>query len=695
VISEIFIAYSWWTVIPVLGVGLLYAAILYFKNPLNKLSNSVSIFLAIFRFLVVSLLGFLLLSPTIRTRIKHIEKPIIVIGQDNSRSILMTKDSIFYSDTLPNEITNIITQLSKEKTVDSYIFGEEVIEGAVPDYTDDNSNYSSFITTLKQNYTGLNVGAVIIAGDGIFNNGTNPVYAAENLNFPIFTIALGDTLQSKDMRIDDVRYNSVAYLDDVFPIEVSISANKMADIKTNVTILENNKVIASRNISITSNTYQKTIKFSLEAKSPGKKRYSIIVNPIEGEISVENNNKSIFIDILNSRQKILLLAYAPHPDLGAIKQSLLKNKNYIVDIKYITGFNSEIANYDLVILHQLPSKRNPAIKLLKELTESKKPVLFIIGNQTNLVVFNKYYNGLNILSSVGNMVQAQYEYDNSFTFFSFDNELANQLSTLPPLNVPLGNYSLSSGAEIFGWQMISGIDTDLPLISFYNKIGVKSGVICGEGIWLWRIQNQLQYANSEAVDEFINKAAMFLIAESDKRHFKVYTKTNYNNNADVTLSAELYNQAFELDNTTEVGLTLTNEKGEKFNFAFSPYNNYYKLNLGKLQKGSYIYKASAKLGSDKYYESGEFIIQQPDNESRSLNANHNILYRLAAEHNGKMYYPESINELVNDISNLPGMSSKIHYEDKFTGLNQLIYLLIILLTLLSVEWFLRKYFGNY
>lgn len=692
---ELTISYSWWTILLVLILGLAYASILYIRNPNNKLSFTVTVLLFVFRFFTVSILAFLLLSPNIKTKKKRIEKPIIIIGQDNSRSILMTKDSIYYKDTLKSNIANLMSELSKKNDVESYFFGTIVTEGTSPDYSDNTSNYSDFFKYIKQNYTGLNVGAIVLVGDGIVNKGIDANYAASDISYPVYTIALGDTSQARDIKIDDIRHNSIVYSGDIFPVEVSLSANLLKGNSTIIKLSENNKVIAQKEVFISNDSYRKSVIFNIKAENPGKKRYRLNILPIEGETNIENNIRNIFIDVLNSRQKILILANAPHPDIGAVKQSLLTNKNYEVETEYISNFSKKVTDFDLVILHQLPSKTNAAIRVLRSISDNEIPVLFILGNQSQLSVFNRQFEGMDIRSTVGSTVSAQFEFNNLFTFFSLNNDIVTQLASLPPLSVPLGNYWLSQGAEVFGWQRIVGTITDFPLITFFNNINVKSGVISGEGLWLWRIHNYLLYNNSKAVDAFISKAVMFLIAAIDKRQFKVVAQGEYNSVQNVILVAELYNPALELDNSSEVHLTMTNEKNEKFNFVFSPYDNYYTLSLNKLPVGVYSYRAYVKLGNNNFSDIGEFIVQQLDNESRNLNADHGMLSRLAGEHDGEMYYPDELNELILAINGNTAMTSKIHYEDKFTGLNTVFYILITLVLLLSVEWFMRKYFGTY
>lgn len=692
---EIFIAYPWWTLLIAMLTGIVYASLLYVKNSQNKLSRLLTVILFAVRFLIVFFLAFLLLSPTIKTKKKQIEKPIIVVGQDNSRSLLMGRDSANYKDIYVARFSNLITELSVDNDVDVFLFGSNVSEGSVPDYSDNTSGYSDFFNHIEQNYTGLNVGAVIVAGDGIVNSGIDPVFSASNLSYPVYTIAMGDTSQIKDIKIDDLRYNSIVYSGDVFPIEISISSNMLEGEKCTIKLRKNNTVVARKELLVSNNNYRSTFKFNVEAVNAGKQRYSLTIEPHSDEGNLENNSRNIFIDVLESRQKILILANAPHPDVGAIKQSLVKKRNYEVDVEYINDFKNNVEKYDLVILYQLPSKKNTISNLHSSLTNKEIPVLFILGKQSNLPVFNRQFDGMDIISAIGNSVQAQFEYNSSFTYFSFSEELAMQLSLLPPLSAPLANYKVSVGSEIFGWQMINGVITDFPLVTYYNNLGIKTGVISGEGLWLWRIQSYFQFNNTEAVDNFINKTVMFLIADNDRRQFKVRTKGEYDSNQDVIIISELYNQAFELDNSADVELVLTNEDNRRFNYVFSPYDNYYVLNLNKLPVGVYKYNASVKQGNNNYSATGEFVAQQLDYESRNLLADHRMLSRLAEDHNGAMYYPDQIDKLQMDISNLNSLTSKVHYEDKFTGLNSILYVMIVLIILLAFEWFMRKHFGSY
>ena len=185
------------------------------------------------------------------------------------------------------------------------------------------------------------------------------------------------------------------------------------------------------------------------------------------------------------------------------------------------------------------------------------------------------------------------------------------------------------------------------------------------------------------------------MAKKDKRHFRVISKGNYPGNQNVLLEAELYNDAYEAVNEPDVNLKLTNEEGEQFNYVFSPYDKNYRLDLKQLPEGVYQYRAQTKLGKKSYHAGGEFVVTSLSLESRNLQANHRMLYRLANEHGGQMLYPDEIKNLPAMLSERDDLKSKVHYEEHFSALHSLLAILLMIIGLLSLEWFLRKYFGSY
>ncbi|MBL7983592.1 MAG: hypothetical protein JNM91_01275, partial [Flavobacteriales bacterium] len=107
------------------------------------------------------------------------------------------------------------------------------------------------------------------------------------------------------------------------------------------------------------------------------------VAALEGEVSEANNVQTIYIDVLDDRQKVLLLAMAPHPDVAALRESLNALEGYSTEVALAASFKGEPEQYDLIVLHQLPSAYTAIQPLLKRIVEKNIPTWTILGQNSD------------------------------------------------------------------------------------------------------------------------------------------------------------------------------------------------------------------------------------------------------------------------------------------------------------------------
>jgi hypothetical protein len=625
-----------------------------------------------------------------------LEKPLLVVGIDNSRSMVLTPDSSFVKGEFTREIEGMVKTLRKDYKTDVYLFGDGIENSSdvPPGFSMNYSDYSAFLRYVRSNYKGLNLGAVILAGDGIYNRGTDPAFLASALPWPVYTIAVGDTSVHRDLKINDVRYNEIVYLNDDFPLEVYVSAVKLKGEKAVIRVDAFGKKAFEKHFVIGKDDLDKKFRFKIPAKEKGKHRIKISLTVFDGELNKQNNTKSVYVTVLDTRKKILIVADAPHPDISAVRQSLEHYRNYEVKVEFAGDLRSSPLDFNLIVLHQLPSVKNSIQPFLDELKKNKIPVLFILGRRSSVDKFNKISEGFQIKGAHG-FEEAQPLVNNLFSFFSYSKEHALTMEKFPPLTVPFGNYILPSFSQTFAFQKINNIETDIPLILFYPTTDTKYGVISGEGVWLWRMHNYLLTGNFNAVESFLGKAVQYLLAREDKRHFRVFADESFDPGDKIILKAQLYNDAWEMTNHPDVELVLTNEKGEKFRYSFNKYEDYYLLNIDNLDPGVYRYDASVKLGNTSYSDKGEFVVKSVSIESMNLKADHKVLFDLASKTGGKMLYPDQTGELPAMLKAGDNLKTRIVYSYRTEGLNNLPLVFLLILFLLSLEWFLRKYFGSY
>jgi len=692
---DIITEYPLWFIIFCLFLGIIYSIILYYKETGNDFSRVLKWIMAIFRTVAVSLIAFLLLNPLLKTISRYTEKPVIILAQDNSQSILTVKDSGFYRGQFSQDFNDFADRLESSYTVKKYLFGEKVNIDFLVDFNDKQTDISQLFNDINSRFSNLNVGAMVVASDGIFNKGINPVYSSSDLDFPVYTIALGDTNVQKDAILNKVNYNRIAYLGNEFPAEVVINANRCLGLKSKLTITKDGNTLWSKNITFQSDNYFETVQLYLEAKETGLQRYRVGLSPVQDEISLSNNYLDIFIDVLEGRQKILILANSPHPDISAMKQAIQSNRNYNVESFIINDFENQIEAYNLVILHGLPSVENNLQAALEKIKEEAIPVLYFITSQTNLKAYNTLSSGLSITGANIIYNEATPLLNEEFTLFTLSDRCVRTSIAFPPLISPYGNNVILPSANVMSYQKIGIIPTNEPLVVLNQSLDSKTGVIVGEGIWKWRMTNYSKEGDHEAFNEILNKIIQYLSLKVDKSFFRVFSKNNFKENENIIIDAEVYNESYELINDPEVTLVITNSEGNKYTFTFGKSSRAYYLNAGSLPVDNYKYSASVNVGDKILTDNGEFTVSPLNIEKVNTIADHNLLYNLALRRGGEMIYPQELNELYEKIIAREDIKTISYTKKRFTEILNLPWLLVLIIALLSAEWFMRKRAGGY
>ena len=683
---------SWFTLFCLLAGGI-YAFILYRKD---KKFSDISIWtvriMAAFRFLVVTLLCFLLLSPLLKTVNRSVEKPVIIIAQDNSESLVAGKDSAFYRTEYKKKLQSLIDVLSEKYEVRSYSFADKIKELGNIDslkFNEKQTDISSLFDEIETRYSNRNVGAIILATDGLYNKGSNPVFTSDKIKILIYTIALGDTTIKKDVILAKVEHNRLAYLGNEFPLEILVNAKQLKGKTSTLTVSKGGQTLFSQTINFNSEAYTLTVPVLLQAKEVGLQHYKVNLSSVPEEMSLANNYRDIFIDVLDAREKILFLSDGPHPDVAAIKLSIEANQNYEVESYTIDEFDKPLKKYNLIILHSLPSARTAASKILTEINASNIPVWSFSGANTML------RNDLSMISKVNKTNEVEPVLEENFPLFTISEDLRKAFKDFPAVACPFGTYQTDNNSNVLLYQRIGIVDTKTPLMLFSNNGDSKVAVFTGEGIWRWRLQDFAANNNHVLFDEFVSKTVQFLSVKEDKSFFKVIGKNNFYENQAIEFEAEVYNESYELINEPEVNVVFMNSDNKKFNYTFSKTSNAYRLNAGMMPVGEYKYDAKVKVGEKVYVQHGEYSVTALQVELTNTVADHQLLFSLAKKHDGELIYPTQLEQLAEKLNKREDIKSVSYSEKKLNEVINLKWIFFLLLALLSAEWFMRKRNGAY
>ena len=687
--------YPSWLILVCVLTGLIYAALLYFRNRQAPFGPMVTRVLALIRFVTVTFLALLLLAPFVERVMRDVEDPIVIFLQDNSSSLLFAEDSVFYYGDYIPRLGEFMEVMSEKHQPVLYTFGEEFREDGEIDFSERVTNMSEPFRELESRYSNRNIGAVIMAGDGLYNRGINPVYAAAGLPYPVYTLALGDTLPGRDVILKAINHNQVTYLGNAFPVEVEAEAFESEGLTSDLTISRDGEELYSERIVFSSNHHTETISLHLEADQGGMQEYQASLSPVEDEVSVDNNHQSFFIDVIDGRQQVLILTAAPHPDAGALKESLNQNEHYEVSVILAEDFDGSAEAYDLVIMHQLPAVRQPATGILEDIAEAGAPVLFIVGAHTDLEAFNRLDHGLQINPRSADMSESHPVYNHGFPLFSTGENSVRLINQLPPLHTPFAEYQVPATSHVMLYQRIGQVETEEPLLIFSESAERRFGVITGEGVWRWRLHAFMRQGTHQAFDEMLTSAVQYLALQEDRSLFRVSAPALVDENEPARFDAELYNPSYELVNEPEVQLVITSGEGVDFPYTMGRTSNAYSLNAGTFEPGTYNWEARVSRGGETYIEEGVFSVSALDLEGLRTVADHHLLYNLAESTGGRMFFPGEWDEMASHIIDRDDISPRMYSHREFTQVIDLKWLFFVLLILMSTEWFVRKRSGSY
>ncbi|MFQ5447956.1 MAG: hypothetical protein ACE5FF_13590, partial [Saprospiraceae bacterium] len=654
--------------------------------------------LGILRLLSATTLAILLLQPLLRSLLTDTKKPVVIMAQDASESVaLALKDDAM--EDYKQSWNQLKKELSQKYDVKEYAFGSSVREGVDFRLEDKMSNISNLLRDVTGLYGNQNLGAVVLATDGIYNEGSNPLYTGAKMNAPVYAVGLGDTLQKKDLGLKRVFHNKLAYLGDKFSVQVDVAARNCAGTTTTLNVAKiaggETRNLQQVKLDIGKNDFFTTREIVLEATEAGVQHYRISLSRVAGESTSANNSRDIFIDVLDAREKLLLLANSPHPDISALKQTLERNKNYDVTTAYINDLKVNVADFDFVLLHNLPSRTNDAAAVLNVLDTRKIPRMFIVGSQTNLPRFNQVQSVIEIQANMRNSNDVQGIFNPDFNLFSIDETLRNSLPNFNPLTAPFGDFQVKGDAQVLLYQRIGKVETQYPLLVYGEENETKIAVLAAEGIWRWKLFDYLQHQNHDLFSELIGKNFQYTTLKADKRRFRVSLSKNiFDENEPVVLDAELYNESYELVNDPDVSLTITNSEGRDFNYTFNKTTNAYTLTAGVFPVGNYRYRAQVNFNGKNLTYNGQFSIQPIQLELYETTADHAMLRRLSEAYGGQFYLPSQLSEIGQNLLD-KDIKPVVYSSTRTRSIIHLKWIFFLLLGMLSLEWFLRRYYGAY
>jgi len=650
----------------------------YFFKAKNK--SNVIWFLAFLRFMAIFGLLVLLINPIITKNSLEITKTPLAIAVDNSSSITALKSDKKTVELYQKLISN--PALKEKFEIQSYQFDADFKPSEKFDFKGKQTNLDQVAKNLKSINKNLIFPTVIIT-DGNQTTGNDYVYRFDPVN-KVYPLVVGDTTTFLDFKINQLNVNKYAFHKNKFPVEVFLQYAGDKNANADFTIIQGNAVVAKEKVSFSALKKTATLNLLLPADKVGLQIFKASISSSSKEKNSYNNIKNFAVEIIDQKSTIAIVSSISHPDIAALKRAIEVNAQRKVILVKPNDI-SQLQEASVLVLYQ----PNASFKGIFDNSKLSGTNAFIItGTNTDFNFLNQQQSNL-VFKMSGQREDYLSEFQSQFNLFAIENI---GFENFPPLQNLFGTISTNGNVTVLLSSKIRNVDTNSPLLAFAENQGKRTAFLLGENSWKWRLQSHIDNQSFEKYDVFVDKIIQYLASSNSKKSLVVEHESFYNSGEAIVINAQYFNKNYEFDEKARLTITVTNATTKQAkNYDLLKGNNFFSVNLDGLTAGKYNFTVK-ELNSNTSYSS-HFEILDFDIEKQFVNPDVLKLKQLALQTNGKAFFENQADDLINSLlENKEYKSIEKNISTK-TPVIDWIWLLVLIVALLTTEWFVRKYNG--
>jgi hypothetical protein len=699
------------------------AAISFFvyRSTVPPVSPSKRYLLIVLRGLSLILLILALCQPVLKLTRRSALPPAVAVLVDNSLSMSLTDGAGNREQLLRSMISGkTLSELSLAAHMELFTFSPS-LRGVNKDslrLDGTSTDIASALRSLK-NKSLPQLKAVLLLSDGNYNTGENPLDEAEKISTPIFCAGIGDSLEQKDIVVQKLLTNSIAYVQSSVPVDATVKVTGFENRKLSVHLLEDGKQLEQQFITLPPSSSIRTaeypVHFIFTPASEGIKKYTVGVAALEGEVTKKNNAKSVFVKILKKKMRVAVIAGAPSADVSAVVQGLHADPNIesFVAVQQPDGLFAGqqlsqftgLSSAECIVLVGFPTGATSPLstRLISNTVAARGlPLLFIasrtldihsLGELGPILPFTTVSDRIDE-QTVFPSIPPQQQYNvlvQSSENSSFD------WNKLPPIYSSLGTFKAKPEALVIATTKIQGVVIDNPLLVSRNVMHTKSLAVLGYGVWRWKLLAGASSETENFFDPWLSNVVRWLVTRDDNKELKVEpSKEIFSQGESVDFLGQAYNANYQPIDDADIHVEVAAlSSRQRFETILRPVENgRYEGQIEALPEGDYSFTATAKAdGEDLGKSEGRFSVGEQSIEFTDTKMNKALLQQIAAASGGEYADGGEFDRLIHDLAARPFMKPEEQFTTSEFEVWNLPLLLSVIVVLFGIEWFIRKQSG--
>ncbi len=698
------------------------AAVWFYRHTTPALSRGKRVALGALRFGALFFILLLLLDPVLRIVQQEEKEPVVAVLLDDSASLRLASGadtSLAGAQARIRDLLRHVPSAAQGGQVRYVRFGADVKGDPFSRFDPDSLGLNAFRTNIAQalisaeeRWRDDNLRAVLLVSDGRYNTGRNPLYVSERYPAPVFTAIAGDTLRRQDIRIQRVLTNEVAYAGAELPVEVGIRADGLGGRRITVSLAENGQTVTSRTLEIPPGNTEIVADLSVTPESEGLRRYTVAVTELPEEVTHRNNRESLAVRVLSSRRRILFVAAAPGPDVAAVRRALARNEAFetvsfvqkSVGAFYEGAFPGSLADFDAIVLVGYPGRvaDETIIRRIDEAAREGVPLLFLLASGVSIArsgLLSEAALPVRAVRIREDFIEATFRATptgNRHPVLHIPGIAPDAWSALPPLEYSRTQWAPAPDAQTLATASVRGIDLPEPLLVVRRRAQHRSAALLGAGMWRWQNLPEDLAAYESLPEVFFANIIQWLTALEDDRPVRIRpVRDVFGGGEAVQFSGQAYDESFNPAPDASVEVKIVSPDGAEFPYLMRGIGNgRYALDAGPLPEGTYSWTATAYRGEDILgSDRGAFAVGSLTLEYREPGADVALMRQIAQRSGGVALDPNRPEIFTEALSaSLEGSVDTISRRTEKDLRTHFAFLLLVV-ALLSMEWFFRKRSG--
>jgi len=532
---------------------------------------------------------------------------------------------------------------------------------------------------------------LFIISDGIRTAGEIPVFST----VPAYAVGVGSTKIFPDIFIRRVSHDPEIIQNDTAHVRIVVGHKAIASRDVVVKMYRGNRLLRQEKRTLAADGGDVALEFAYVAAKPGFNEFRIEIQGAEEEQNLQNNRFSFTQWVRKSRLRIGLMAATPAYDFKFIHQAVAADK-YLKPEIYIPHFKLSSSlpwdSLDAAFLIGLPAGLPTGAfgsRLDKWLAGSRVGRIFYLTDQSDVQKISRLPGVDWQIERQGGIGEGQITPQNP----------------LPPLMSP---FTQPEKNQAF-WEKSAPVLSQFR-IRAQNMAGTLNGdagnvfltlseykgtpFLLLNGYGLWRTAFDIQSSDpfmQTGYQRFIQGLAHRAAAKNRQKSLSLRAdKHVYFSGESVILDAFVYDSRQKRVDNATVEVSAESE-GQSYNFNLTPtVDGRYRAAFPVVNAGRYRFKALARRGETVLGEDKLTIrVQVPDAEFTHTRQDTAFLKKWAKNSGGAYLTLQELNQ----GKKIPGLSPVPVKHKIEIDLKNSLTLLIILLSLITLEWLLRKRFN--